>query len=930
MRRRDLAARLVSASSAVERRRLLKANMRVADARLAREIKDICYRKWTAEPAAAQRAAVALHALETARPNDHETAAVALWIAGIANITRSRFEHAVEDLDTAAKLFRSIGKPADAAQTEVAKLIALGLVGRYDEADRTGRAALRTFEKAGDQLAAGKIEMNLSNVAARRERHLAAEAFALSALRRFKKLGERSWQTMAENDLANTYSEMNDFRKAERYFAMAAESARAAGMRLTEAEIEASMGNLELFRGRSGDALRLLELSRQKYEELQMPHQTAIAELEISEVYVELNLIDEAVSTLESVVGRLRRYRLCADEARGRALLARLYLKVGDAANALRETRRARTLYVSENNQIGVARTELLQAEAEIKLGRAPAAIETAERATGRLRESGNLRLAVAAKWLRGEAMRLNGRRSAARSLLSETIKDATKNEQPAVGVAAMNSLGKLALQTGDRRAAKATFRRAVGLVEKMREPIASDEFRMAFLAGQLEPFQELLKIAIDEGRLEEALLIHEAARARSLVDVVRSHRVAGRSGTISGKLDELREELNWFYSRLTRAAGDETAKLEKEIASRERRVTQLTRQLDAVAARSVGEGERLDLDQLKQLLGKQHVLIEYVAINEAISVFAVTGKGIEFVSEICREDDIRKLLEGLRFQFGTLRYGGQALQTFLPQLKRNAEQYLEKLYELLLTPIKSCLNVEKLIVAPTGILNYVPFNALFDGGGYLVERTGISITPSARIWLLLSRKRPRRTQKALLMAYSDEAIPLAESEVHRLKRAFENSVVLTGGRATFSAYLENAPSADIIHLACHGRFRSDNPMFSSLHLADGWITVRDISRQRLKAGLVTLSACETGLSEIRAGDELLGLTRGFLTAGARNMIVSLWTVSDEATSRLMTEFYRLLQRGNAPAASLRAAQIEFIRRGVHPYYWSPFISFGV
>ena len=118
--------------------------------------------------------------------------------------------------------------------------------------------------------------------------------------------------------------------------------------------------------------------------------------------------------------------------------------------------------------------------------------------------------------------------------------------------------------------------------------------------------------------------------------------------------------------------------------------------------------------------------------------------------------------------------------------------------------------------------------------------------------------------------------------------------------------------------------------MFSSLHLADGWVTVQDICRRRLHADLVTLSACATGLTEIYPGEEMLGLTRGFLTAGARSLIVSLWTVNDKATASLMGEFYRNLQLGRTPAASLRAAQREFISNESHPYYWSPFVSIGV
>ena len=117
--------------------------------------------------------------------------------------------------------------------------------------------------------------------------------------------------------------------------------------------------------------------------------------------------------------------------------------------------------------------------------------------------------------------------------------------------------------------------------------------------------------------------------------------------------------------------------------------------------------------------------------------------------------------------------------------------------------------------------------------------------------------------------------------------------------------------------------------MFSSLHLADGWITVRDVVSQRLKAKLVTLSACETGLNELFAGDEILGLARGFLAAGAEDLIVSLWAVNDSATAVLMQAFYQNLQRGLSISASLRQAQIGFIERGEHSYLWSPFILIG-
>lgn len=151
----------------------------------------------------------------------------------------------------------------------------------------------------------------------------------------------------------------------------------------------------------------------------------------------------------------------------------------------------------------------------------------------------------------------------------------------------------------------------------------------------------------------------------------------------------------------------------------------------------------------------------------------------------------------------------------------------------------------------------------------------------------------------------------------------------MTEKAATFLAFTRNASAFDVLHLACHGQFRPENPLFSSLHLADGWITVRDITMQKIKAGLVTLSACETGLNKIFAGDEILGLARGFLAAGANALILSLWTVNDAATTDLMQLIYKNIQRGNSISASLAAAQRDFIKREAHPYYWSPFILIG-
>ncbi len=183
--------------------------------------------------------------------------------------------------------------------------------------------------------------------------------------------------------------------------------------------------------------------------------------------------------------------------------------------------------------------------------------------------------------------------------------------------------------------------------------------------------------------------------------------------------------------------------------------------------------------------------------------------------------------------------------------------------------------------------------------------------------------------ERALLVGVADAQAPRVRDEVIALKGLFKDSTALLDREATLEALRERAAAADVLHLACHGQFRSDNPLFSSLRLADGWLTVRDAYRLELNCGLVVLSACETGMSAVAPGDELIGLARGFFSAGAPSLLLTLWTVDDEATAELMAIFYSRLLEGKGAASALRHAQLEMLKRRAHPFFWSPFILLG-
>jgi CHAT domain-containing protein len=235
-----------------------------------------------------------------------------------------------------------------------------------------------------------------------------------------------------------------------------------------------------------------------------------------------------------------------------------------------------------------------------------------------------------------------------------------------------------------------------------------------------------------------------------------------------------------------------------------------------------------------------------------------------------------------------------------------------------------------KLVVVPHGLLHQIPFHALFDGERYLLERFEISYAPSARVYSLCQQQTPPRvSEKALVMSVSDPLIPAVTEEARAVARHLPAARVLSDAQATMQALQDASSGCHVVHLACHGLFRSDNPMFSSLKLHDGWLTAADVMKLDLSGALVTLSACESGRNEVFAGDELIGLARAFLGVGASTLVVSLWVVQDEATASLMGKYYERLREGARPAEALRAAQLAIKEEHPHPYYWAPFVLVG-
>jgi tetratricopeptide (TPR) repeat protein len=929
MKRQELADRLLESDDKAAQKELLTEHHRLADLKLAYLLKDTFYHYWTTEPKKVRIAASALSVLAKIK-KDGEIAALADWVHGIAFLTRGKTERAIESLDKAADFFLLESKELTAAQTRVSKLYALALLGRYDEAIACGKSVLKTFEKHHDDLAAGKIEHNLGNILMRQERYPQAQKYLASARARFLKINNQPQVTMAENALAIIYALQNDFREAENLYAQALRRAQKLDMPVTQAEIEASMGNLALFRGNFRPALQLLESSREKYLSLQMPHQEVIAELEIADAYLELNLSAEAAEIYARVTPKFSALKMRAEEARARLQFGRVLVLLGDHTKAFQQLKRAAKLFAEEKNEVGVGAAKLL--EAQISLDNrdwlnAGAAAGSAENIFAK---SGNIRHQLTAIWVGGEAARNLGKLSSAK-VLKSVFEKALQYENPMIAQLSQISLGCWHLQKGGPQEAERHFKKAIELIENLRAPLPAEEFRMAFLADKLAPYNELALICLrDPARYAEAFHYVEEARSRALAEAVEESASGNiRTENESGELGKLREELNWFYSRLNRAKPEEMAALQMEAKRREKKIAAVMRRANSAGGKKVRGAQKLDLARLQKQLGRSRALVEYFGMEGKIWAFVLAGEKLAVFPRLCDEAEVEQLLEQLHFQFGALRYGANNLGNFLAGLTNKTNYYLQRLYDLLLRPLEAAVNKKDLIFVPYRALHYVPFQALHNGDAYLIETRAVSYAPSATVLQKCLLKKNGRIDDVVLLGFADEKIPLVDEEIGALAGVFRKSVHLTGQKATFAAFRKNAGAADILHLACHGEFRPDNPLFSSLRLADGWVTVQDVCAMKLRPGLVTLSACGTGLNTIFGGDELLGLSRGFFSAGASSLLLTLWTVNDGAATSLMSDFYRKLKAGLGLSAALREAQLAFIREGSHPYFWSPFVLTG-
>ncbi|HRI60305.1 MAG TPA: CHAT domain-containing protein, partial [Saprospiraceae bacterium] len=324
-------------------------------------------------------------------------------------------------------------------------------------------------------------------------------------------------------------------------------------------------------------------------------------------------------------------------------------------------------------------------------------------------------------------------------------------------------------------------------------------------------------------------------------------------------------------------------------------------------------EAPAADVAAIASLLPEGTVLLQFMQLSEHLLGFIVTKNGLE--NTHLAEIDVRVLNINIR-KLHTACANGEPV---------TAAAAFSKIF---LEPFKNQISKAKhLIISPFGEANKLPFHILpFEGQPLGISKT-ISYLPNAGLLHLLSSATNISSQTVSLLAIGNpsnmswidpetgkkqiaQSLPGAEEEAIYVATLFPKAQALTGSKATASAVRELAGQANLLHLSTHGYANPEAPFESSILLAEGEdLTVAELMGLRLSANLVVMSACETALGKQTGGNEVIGLARGLLAAGAKAAIVSLWPVDDQATRLLMSEFYRRLKAGETPCLALQSAQ---------------------
>jgi CHAT domain-containing protein len=445
------------------------------------------------------------------------------------------------------------------------------------------------------------------------------------------------------------------------------------------------------------------------------------------------------------------------------------------------------------------------------------------------------------------------------------------------------------------------------------------------------------------------ALEIAEKARSRRFLDSLGGKKVGAKGVAaymLSQRANGILESLSMLEDDMIEAAQKAGIKL-RTVYEEDTRYSKQLENYHTTLRQAAGLDRQFGLtyniipispDELQKKLPKGLQIVAYYLSNDALYAWVINHNSIEAVKRDVSLQKVADLIKSFRNSIFT-QTTKRGVAVIAKPVDNKGNEHRE-LYEILFHPIEEHLSGNRVIIIPYGILNYLPFQALHDGNQYLVEKYSISYSPSLSVLEFL--KRETRQHGLRIIAFGNPDLnnialdlPAAEREVEMIKELFPTAKILKRQEATEAYAKSLVQDYNIIHFACHGEYIPEAPLASSIRLSpgngeDGRLEAGEIFDMDIHANLVVTSACQTAIGRIGKGDEVVGLTRAFIYAGAKSVLGSLWNISDEATTSLMMDFYRNLRSLNESEA-LRQAQLNMINSKEYnsPFFWAPFYITG-
>jgi pentatricopeptide repeat protein len=482
--------------------------------------------------------------------------------------------------------------------------------------------------------------------------------------------------------------------------------------------------------------------------------------------------------------------------------------------------------------------------------------------------------------------------------------------------------LAKAYEETGEIEIAINYYQEAIEIVENQRSTIYTEKQRISYFERKFDIYSTLISLLIKTGKVEEAFEYVERSKSRALVDILGQSEIVFAEKSDKTTYDEIILTQLELDTLLTETS---ISPSQNEIISRKiERIIKVEPKESQFEIASLANVSTVTSQDAREMSKDDFDIIEYFLTDENVFIFVISRGEIRVVSLSISRVEIDRLL--LDFRAKVMRRD------------ENINLSSKVLYDLLIDPVKQLLSSRRICIVPHSTLHYLPFQALYDGNNYLIQQYQVFYAPSVTVLKFCLQKRSQSKQSLLAIGpppFDDEALELkfAENESYLVSTNFEQNLLLLRNQANESNFRKYAGEYDIVHIATHGYFSKDAPMKSYLLLLgdqdnDGKLSAYELFGIKLNAYLVTLSACQTAVSRVSRGDEMLGLVRGLIYAGTPSIVASLWNVDDASTAELMNEFYSNLTTMDK-AEALQYAQIKLMKEKKSPFFWAPFVLIG-